>query len=462
MFRNHLLNQPSPTRTENGMATFVSTNNNVLDLFSAIGGMRGKDIIPLFSKAFNTDPVLATKVALWARDVRGGAGERQIFRDILKYLEKNDPLITQRVIVRVPDIGRWDDLLVLEQPYAKQLAFNMIGAALERGDGLCAKWMPRQGEKAVELRDYFRVSPKHWRKALVNLSNTVEQQMCAQDWHSIEFDHVPSVAAARYQKAFKRNAGQTYENYVLGLKTGTSKINASAVYPYDVVKSLRHGDERVAQAQWDALPNYVGDASWLPVIDTSGSMFWPESRVASDLFAGDIAFSLGMYMSDKASGPMKDVVCTFNDNAELVVLQGNVRAKYDTIRRMPVGGSTNLHSVFDTLLNFALRKGIAQRDMPEGIMIFSDMQFNHCVTYDDRAIEMIRRKYAAAGYKVPKVVFWQLNARHGSQSPVLSNERGVALVSGFSPAVFKSVVAAKQFNPMSVMMETLSNPRYDF
>lgn len=448
-----------PSRTENQMAAFASSNDNVLDLFYHIGAMRGKDIVPLFSKAYNTDPVLATKVALWARDVRGGAGERKLFRDILSYLEKTDRELTLRVINKIPELGRWDDLLVFTEDYAKQQAFSLIGEALNRKDGLVAKWMPRQGEQAVELRNFFGVSPKFWRKTLVTLSNTVEQQMCAKEWNSINFNHVPSVAAGRYQKAFKRNAKEVYENYIAGLKTGESKINASAVYPYDVIRALRQGDERVALAQWESLPNYVGDKNWLPIVDVSGSM---QFSVSPGLTALDVAVSLGLYFADKNKGAFRDVFCEFSSSASLQVLRGNLIAKYDSLIRMRWHMTTNLHAAFEAILGHAVQNNVAPRDMPEGIIILSDMQFDQCVQFDDTAFQMIVRKYRQYGYNVPKVVFWNLRSAENKNAPVAFNERGVALVSGFSPAIFKSITSGKQITPRDVMMETLSNPRYDF
>ncbi len=459
LFRSHLLNKPSPTRTENGMAAVVSTNDNVVDLFYHIGAMRGKDVIPLFHKAFNTDPMLATKVALWARDAREGAGERKIFRDILGYLEKNNRDLTLKVIDKIPELGRWDDMLVFTEDYAKSRAFMVIGAALMRQDGLCAKWMPRQGPEAVELRNYFGWTPKRWRKTVVSMSNTVEQQMCAKEWESINFDHVPSVAAARLQKAFKRNAGETYAEYIAGLQKGERKINASAVYPYDVTKSLRMGDANVAQAQWDALPNYVGDKKWLPIVDVSGSM---GVRIGDNLSALDVAVGLGLYFADKNTGAFKDVFCEFSTTATLRVLTGNLQAKVAALNALHWDMSTNLHAAFNEVLRHALKNGIPAKDMPEGMLILSDMQFDQCIQYDDSAIQMIRRKYEQAGYKVPKVVFWNLCSRNQENAPVAFNEKGVALVSGFSPAIFKSIASGKTFTPRDIMLETLNKERYEF
>jgi hypothetical protein len=455
------MSKPLPTRTENGMATFVSSNDPVTDLFYHIGAMRGKDVIPLFTQAFNTDPILATKVALWARDVRGGAGERKLFRDILTYLEKTNREVTLRVIDKIPELGRWDDMLVFSEDYAKSRAYSLIRVALAKGDGLCAKWMPRQGEQAVELRNAFGWTPKRWRKTLVSLSNTVEQQMCAKDWNGINFDHVPSVAAARYQKAFKKNATEAYGQYVSGLQTGERKINVGAVYPYDITKSIVYGNAQTAVAQWEALPNFVGNRKVLPVIDTSPSM--RGHSIGDNLTAMDVAIGLGLYFADKNTGAFNGVVSEFSGSASLHVLQGNILAKLEGLRRVPVDyTSTNLHAAFAEILNHATRHRVPAKDMPEMIVIFSDMQFNGCVRFDDNAIQMIRRQYANHGYTVPKVIFWNVASRSTESTPVLFNEKGVALVSGFSPAVFKSIASGRSFTPRDIMLETINKPRYAF
>ena len=193
-----------PTRTTNGMRAHATSGHPVLDLFYQIGAARGQNIIPTFVAALVVHREWALRVALWARDVRGGAGERQIFRDIVQYLVVHDPLAARAVITKIPEIGRWDDLLVVEGPL-QAMAFAMIGEALAAKNGLCAKWMPRQGEMAVKLRNFLGLSPKRYRKLLVELTTVVETKMCAQRWDSIEFAKVPSLAAARYKRAFNRH-----------------------------------------------------------------------------------------------------------------------------------------------------------------------------------------------------------------------------------------------------------------
>ena len=199
-FKTAALNTPVEARTLNNMKALESSLNKNVDLFSKIGASRGKDIIPQWEAAYQEDADLAVRIALWARDVRGGAGERQLFRDILLHLEKQHKtvLTKTKLLVKVPDIGRWDDLLIFTDPDVKSMAFDLIHVALRLGDGLCAKWMPRKGPLANELRNAFGWTPKFYRKRLVELTKVVETAMCAKKWDTINFEHVPSLAMSRY------------------------------------------------------------------------------------------------------------------------------------------------------------------------------------------------------------------------------------------------------------------------
>jgi hypothetical protein len=470
-FVNAVVNQEA--RTANGMKARKSTANAVVDLFYNIGASRGKNVVPAFTAAFVQDRGLALRVAAWARDVRGGAGERQLFRDILKYLEKTDLEACKALLKKVPELGRWDDIFIFESKEMKREAYTMLGDALREKNGLAAKWTPRKGPVAVEIREFFGMSPKFYRKSLVEMTKVVETQMCAKDWDTINFSHVPSVASARYKKAFNRNTPK-YAEYVAELMKPVAersvevKVNAEAVYPYDVLKgrinaygvSFDKTELNLIQAQWDALPNFVGDANILPLVDVSGSMTCRAGKNAK-LTCLDVAVSLGLYLADKNKGKFKDTFLTFSGNPELLHLKGNINQKIDQMVKSHWAMDTNLHKAFAKILDVAVKGGVPQEEMPKMVLILSDMQFNACVTYDDSAMQMIRRKYEAAGYQVPNVVFWNLNAAYGN-TPVKFDESGTALVSGFSPAVVKPLLSGDLdgFTPESVMMKTIMEDRY--
>jgi hypothetical protein len=450
---------PKTVRTDNGMKTFDSSKSDLVDLFFTIGASRGKDLSTQFARALAQDETLALRLLMWARDVRGGAGEREVVRKILLNLEKTNPKALARLIPHLAEFGRWDDLLIFTSKEAKAQAFTLIGDALRERNGLAAKWMPRQGALAAEIRTFFGMSPKFYRKSLVSLSKTVEQNMCANDWTNINYSHVPSLAAARYQKAFKKHDAAGYEAYKGKLVTGEAKVNASAVYPYDVIKSNKFGgDATVMQAQWDALPNYIGDELVLPMCDVSGSMSCPVGGNAN-LTCMDVCVSLGLYLADKNTGPFKDMFLTFSAKSKIEILKGNLTSKLAQLQRADWDMNTNLNAAFEEVLRVAKAGGVSANDMPKYVLIMSDMQFDQCARHDDSAMQMIERKFAEAGYTVPNIVFWNLNAKAG-QSPVKFDKKGVALVSGFSPSIMTSILKAEDLDPTNVMLATLNSPRY--
>lgn len=466
-FVNAVVNQEA--RTANGMKARKSTANPAVDLFFKIGASRGKNIVPDFTSAFVEDKDVALRIAAWSRDARGGAGERQIFRDILKHLETTDIDAAIALMRKAPEVGRWDDLLVVESSLLKQLAFEMIKNALNADNGLCAKWMPRKGPLAAELREYLGWTPKFYRKRLVELTKVVEQNMCAKEWDEINFSHVPSVAAARYKKAFNRNTTK-YAEYVAKLVKGDDpevKVNASVAFPYDVLKGrincygvkFDKTELDLIQKQWEALPNYVGDANILPLVDVSGSMTCPAGK-NTKLSCLEVAVSLGLYLADKNTGKFKDTFLTFSERPELLHLKGNINQKIDQMVKSTWAMSTDLHKAFAKILSVAVRGQVPQEEMPKMLLILSDMQFNACVEYDDTAMQMIERSYVAAGYEVPKVVFWNLNAQ--ANVPVKFDESGTALVSGFSPAIVKPLLSGnlEEFTPESIMLKTVMVDRY--
>lgn len=457
-------------RTENGMKAREKTANAVLDLFSKIGSVRqarGKvDLVKYFSAAMAENEDLTLRVLLWARDIREGAGERKAFRDLLVELEKFNPSLARKVMPKIPELGRFDDLFVFQDYNNRQAAFAMIRDALTMKNSLCAKWCDRKGPVAVELTKFLNLSPKAYRKLIVGLTNVVETQMCSKQWDQINFSQVPSMASARYQKAFGRNASEKYSEYIKELQKPVEErdpkvhVNSGAVYPYDVVKSVFNGNKAVADQQWKALPNYVGDAKILPIVDVSGSMGIIQHKI-NTIQPIDVAVSLGLYLSDKNTGPFKDVFLTFTGTPEFVTVKGTLSQKIDTMVNSAWGYSTNLHAAFNEILRTAIASKADPEDMPETIVIFSDMQFDSCVKYDDSAIEMIRRKYEESGYKCPKVVFWNLNAQFGN-TPVKFDERGTALVSGFSPSLMKAILSddMEEYTPYNVMLQAIMKDRY--
>jgi hypothetical protein len=462
-FAQAVVRHNNATVTENGMPALKSSLNACVDLFFSAGASRGKNINAAFQAALTEDRDTALRLALWLRDVRGGAGERQLFRDLLVYLESKDEAALLDIFHLIPEMGRWDDLFVFKTKVWQDAAFQFVGEALMDGNGLAAKWTPRKGDVAVAFRKFLGWSPKFYRKSLVELSNTVEQKMCAGQWDAIEFGKLPSLASARYQKAFLKRAPEAYASYKAALVKGEAKINASAVYPYDVLKSVDYGDQVVAEAQWNALPNYLTEGvGILPMIDVSGSMCCPAGG-SPTVQCIDVAIGLGLYIATKQTGAFANMFLSFSTVPKLNVLQnGTLRDKFEQIRGDDWGMSTNLEAAFTNILAVAKKNSVPTAEMPKYILIFSDMQFNGCVKEpSDTAYTMICRQYEEAGYKAPNVIFWNLNDR-GNNKPVEHSQKGTALVSGFSPALMQSILGAKTVTPVDIMNETLQKDRYNY
>lgn len=456
--------------TENGAKTYASTLDKCVDLFFQIGAMRGQEpqrIVNAFTEAFREDVELAIRILLWARDIRGGAGERESFRIILKHLELTDIDLFCRVANRISEIGRWDDLLVAQTTRGKDHCFKLIAEGLlnDKVSGLVAKWMPRKGPIANELREWFGQSPRQYRKTLVGLTNVVETKMCAKEWDNINYETVPSLAMSRYTKAFGRHDPTGFADYMQAVTSGEKKINAGAVYPYDVLKGARFGlDQLSAQRvinQWDALPNYMGDEAILPMIDVSGSM--NASAGGTSLTCMDVSTSLGLYLATKSSGPFKDICMTFHDQPDLINLEGNIINKLQQVHRR-VGYNTNLERAFEVLLAFAARNKIKQKHMPKYLLVLSDMEFDDPQHNGPKFLSKnIKEQYEKAGYDLPIIVWWNIQSRN-KNFPVKAHKEDHVLVSGFSPAIAKSILSmdTESMSPHKAMLEVIMNSRYDF
>lgn len=470
-FANAIVSQD--TQTTNGMKAHVSTKNDNLDLFGKVGAARTMDITPLFSKAYNENREFALRIAQYARDVRGGLGERKVYRDILNYLEIKNPNDCKLLLAKTPELGRWDDLLVLKEKETKDFAYEMIATALGAGDGLCAKWMPRKGVQAAEIRVALGMSPKQYRKTLVHLTSVVETLMCKREWQAIDYSGVPSVAFARYKRAFGKNDQERFSDFLDKVSKGEEKVNAGAVLPMDVLRTLFDGirswsghspvtssDVNAIEAQWNALPNLVGDHNVIPVVDTSGSM-WTEISKGTTAYMASV--SLGMYLADKNQGKFAGCFVSFASSPTLSYVKGSIVDKFNQVKHCLTMGSTNLEATFAQILKVAKDNQLPSSEMPESIIIFSDMQFNQAVEGAGvKALSMISKQYKASGYTRPKIIFWNLVGNYDNV-PVRFDEAGTAFVSGYSIALLKSVLSnnLEQFTPMNVMLDAIMNERYN-
>jgi len=443
-------------------------------LFFQIGAMRGQDkqrLINVFTKAFAEDTLSAMRLLFWARDVRGGAGERQIFRDIVTYLAINRKDVLSKNLHLFNEYGRWDDLLTLVGTPLQTQALNLIAEALNGKDGLAAKWAPRPNVSnrtkkrwANVLRKHMGLTPKAYRKLLVENSNTVEQLLCSREFSKIDYSKLPSKAMSDLMKTFSRNDLDRFQAYLESIEKGEAKINAGAVYPYDVVKNMKQGNNQGANAQWNALPNYMetNNEYVLPLVDVSGSMSCPAGG-NPNVTCMDVAISLGLYISERNVGPFKDAFVTFSESPKLQILKGNLTERFNQLARADWDMSTNLEAAFKEILSKAIQSNVPQAEMPTMVLILSDMEFNSAVRgrgWNPTAQQMIENMYTEAGYKMPKLVYWNIKSRGDNNKPVHFDTNGTALVSGFSPALLTNLLGGKDFSPISMMMSVINSERY--
>lgn len=456
--------------TTNGDKAYKSTGEAVLDFFYFSGSARSVEIEIIKSKfraALNDDANLAVRALLYARDIREGLGERRLTRTILELLASEYPTIAKLIVPKIVYLGRWDDLLSMidGDSAVRNTVFVAIDDALHSDNaGLAAKWMPRKGKVASRIRGYLRLSEQEWRKLLSSKTNVVENQMCAKDWNNIDYSSVPSVASGRYARAFGRHDQEGYASYLQSVKTGevnektgkVEKINTEALYPYNVYGMPND----TAQIAWNNLKDFVGDHSFLPILDTSRSMTW--FNVTGNLDGLDIGASLTVYLAERNKSVFKGFALAFTENATWIKddPSKHIHERLRNIRNANVHGSTNLDAAMEAILALAKRNNVSQNDLPEFLVVLSDMQFDSGMYSSKPASKRTVKAFEEAGYSAPKIIWWNLDSRYGTV-PVKANAEGMALVSGFSPSVMKNVLSG-QVTPLKIMIHTLENSRYDW
>lgn len=444
--------------TNKGAVTHSTSLNYCVDMFFLAGASRNmseQDIITVFERAFGQDKQIAAKILFWARDARGGAGERRFFQVIMKYICAQYPEVADQLMIHVPEFGYWKDVFVIETPNENNL--NWLKTKLEESPnaGLLAKWFPRKGPWFTAMHKYLKVTPKEFRKKLVSMTQVVETQMCRREWTGIEYSHVPSVAMNKYRKAFFKHDEVRMKAFIEKVHAGEAKINASVLFPHQLYQAIDKGENVSAvEAQWNNLPDYMAGTTEriIPVCDVSGSM--------SGL-PMDVSVSLGIYISERNQGIFKDAFLTFHDNPEMQYLKGSLAQRMHQLARANWSGTTNLQATFDLILNSALRTSLPESEMPTKLLIISDMEFDEADGgYRNKTnLDVIRQKYVAAGYKMPEIIFWNVKGRLGN-SPAQVHDSGVGLVSGFSPSILKSILKGQVYGPEQLMMDTVMDQRY--
>ena len=494
--------ETNDTTTLNGDVAKKSTLNPLLDFFSQAGAMRGQDekAVELFQFAYEEDPVYALQLLFWLRDVRGGAGERQLFRSIFCYLldanrtnTKFSSSARRKLLELVPDYGRWDDLtLIGELPDVRMVVQDQLRQDLanwhkDEPISLLAKWLPSisasnkkakelakiyakglQGEDSLEVPVSFEGTQKEYRQVLRALRgqiNIVEHLMCHGRWDEIKFGQVPSQAARRLRKAFRKHQPTRYQEYLDLVESGEEKINAGAMFPSDLVLEYlrQQGDncydlqpmkaDQTINLQWEALPKWGEEQDILVMADVSGSMMHP------DMTPMAASTSLAMYTAERNTNPLwKNRFMTFSSDPEFIKLNSAMplHSKLHKVMQSPWGMSTNLRKAMALVFNCCKK----QSDLPDAIIVVSDMQFDPgrpdwegTSTYED-----MKSMASELGFELPNIVWWNVNSF--GNSPCTFDENGVAMLSGYSPTNLQMAFDG-QINPMQAMHTLVrDNPRY--
>jgi hypothetical protein len=483
---NSLVAALNTTRTENGALTNRTSGSKLLNLFGQIGAMRSQsvsDIESTFGSAYREDKALALRCLFYARDVRGGKGERKTFRTILDYLVKNDTNVVIANLDNINFYGRYDDLTRLidcKNVKVKTAVIAKVKAQLDADmvaehPSLLAKWMPSINASSKETKALAKkwiralgMNEAQYRKTLSTLRakiNIVERLMCANEFGAINYEHVPSNAAKLYRAAFKKKDAARYEEYLGAVEKGEKVIKAATLYPYDIVRTyLKNGNygrklsvDRTMEAQWKALPDYLKENphNGLVIADTSGSMFCDNNTPIS------ISVSLALYFAERNVGAFNGFWLNFSSRPTFQMLKGDTLAeKISNMDYSNWQGSTDVDAAFELILSRARSANVPAEEMPSVLYIVSDMQFNCCHSANKTNLETWKEKFSRYGYEMPTIVFWNANARPG-QSPVTVNDAGVVLVSGASAETFRSVIEGKNLSAYDLMVHTLSNERYD-
>ena len=474
-----LKREANKTYTENGAVTYRSTGRDCLDLFATIGALRREseqEITSRFLRAYAEDPDLAMKILFYGRDVRGGLGERRVFRILLRWLAVSKPESVVRNLPYVAEYGRWDDVLVLLDTPCRAEAFALLkqqfdadlAALSSDGDvSLLGQWLPSVNASndetvraAKQIANAFGLSDRDYRKTLTKLRAQIrilENNLRKRDY-TFDYSKQPSKAMYKYRKAFLRNDAERYGAFMQRVSTGEVKLNTGALYPYEIIEKAFHCDdaERLSlDATWRALADYTQDENALVVADGSGSMYWGGKPMPAA-----VAQSLAIYFAEHNRGAFRNHFITFSMNPRLVEIKGRDivdKARYcETFNEC---ANTNIQKVFELVLNAAVRNRVAQKDLPSTLYIISDREFDSCAAGASLTnFEYAAKLFRQAGYRLPNVVFWNVSSRN-QQQPVTMNEQGVALVSGCSPRIF-SMVMEGSLDPFTFMLSVIDTERY--
>lgn len=480
-FLNDMKRQSTLTETINGAVAYETTQNAVLDFFAESSALRNANesrIIKLFENSYLENPLLTLKCLFYTRDIRGGQGERRIFKILLTHLANTRPSIVKANLNIISEYGRYDDYLCLLDTPLKKDVLNLIKNQLEKDivskhPSLLAKWIPNCDTTSLKSRHYAHqircglgMKEKEYRKMLSSLREKIkvtERLITANRWSELQLDKLTANNYLKYDNAFRNHIQEKWSEYIYNVQNGNSSIKSATLYPYNIINKLRETDKKdsltLYEEIWNALPDYTNGQieNALCMVDVSGSMY---VGVSGSVTALDVAISLGLYISERVQGVFNNHFMTFSSKPEIVKIKGNtLKEKIVNMSNADWGMNTNLGKAFQLILDTAKRNNTPKEDMPKKLIIISDMQFDSaCRNREKTIFESFKEEFEENGYDMPTVVFWNVNSTK-TAFQVSEEYKNVLLCSGCSPVILKGVL--KYTNPMELVLDTLNNPRYD-
>lgn len=472
--------------TENGAVGYVTTGKNIVDMFFKISSYRNMPESAIkadFAKVYAENPNLAVKFAFYVGDIREGLGERRAFKAMIEWLSAVENF--DKLIKYIPEYNRFDSMFVLrgtalENQMVNAIKQQLVSDKIDEHPSLLAKWMPSinaSSPKTKELGRWFasqlEMTERQYRKTLSGIRQKlelVESKMCANEWNSVNYEHVPSKANLIYKDAFLKHDETRRREFLEKVLKGEAKINSGVNFPHDVVHKygrcpMRKDD--AIEALWANLKNTLNDASSniMVVRDGSGSM--TSTISGTSISALEVATALTVYFSERQTGEFQNKFITFSSRPEFVDLSKckTLQEKLRVCHSYDECSNTNIEATFDLVLKTAVQNNLKQEEIPT-LLIVSDMEFDGATTMGWNFSESqfvplfktIEKKFKAHGYELPKLIFWNVMSRTGT-IPMKENAAGVGLVSGFSTNVIKAVLS-NELDPYQSIVKILDSERY--
>ena len=419
-------------RTENGDISYKTTGNNLTDLLF---------MTPFFEKHLdqvhigNSDK--EKLFAMFIRDPRFGLGRRDLGRKLMKLadVEPSDIILA----------GRYDDLWNI--PTNKNLTY--LKSSLESKNELAKKWMPRLTTKdkkvAKILCKIWNLTEKEYR-SLIKTNKTVEYKLSYAEKqegtplndlfkqgtykhpliNEINFEQVPSLAMHKYLHTFstREDLKDRFHEYIEKVKENKAKVNTSTTNVVDAyktatrsVKTVENNADVIAKKTVENATLNV-EMNCIPILDTSGSMYWNYNG----LNIGEKATALAHALATHSTYAQNQVI-SFSSRPRLITIKGEtLKEQYHS---MYTGDCTNTD--FGAVMDLLSRLDT----YPEYLVVLSDMEFDEGSNCSKEKTMKIFKQHGAN----TKIIWWNFNDRNKTVPEF--DEYGNIYLSGYNLQILK-------------------------